>query len=143
MDKLSLDFPALSSDLRLQVSVKAMNDSLGPEGLVPILLVFGVQPRLDGVVSFLTSQSELMAALQLAKLETDHVSAELSLRRALHKNNPRAAHRVVTPGKYVLFFGNASIVLQGRTLWTNLSINPSLPSNTEAIVICTLSTLLK
>jgi hypothetical protein len=40
--KVSDEYPSLSPDLRLSLSVKAMNDCVGPEGLVPSILVFGV-----------------------------------------------------------------------------------------------------
>ena len=34
-----------SEELTLQMAVKAVNDSAGPDGLVPMLLVFGAYPR--------------------------------------------------------------------------------------------------
>jgi hypothetical protein len=33
----------------LQIAVKAINDSAGPNGIVPILLVFGAYPRLTKI----------------------------------------------------------------------------------------------
>jgi hypothetical protein len=36
--------PSISAELQLALSTKAMNDYLGPKGLVPSLLVFGVMP---------------------------------------------------------------------------------------------------
>lgn len=36
----------LEKELILQMAVKAVNDSVGPEGLVPTLLVFGAYPRM-------------------------------------------------------------------------------------------------
>jgi hypothetical protein len=33
----------------LQMAVKAINDSAGPDGIVPILLVFGAYPRLTEI----------------------------------------------------------------------------------------------
>jgi hypothetical protein len=38
--------PEASSELLLDASVKAANDLMGPDGLVPTLLVFGVYPKL-------------------------------------------------------------------------------------------------
>jgi hypothetical protein len=45
-------------ELRLALSVKAVNDCVGPEGLVPSLLVFGVMPRLPDFPLQVPSQIE-------------------------------------------------------------------------------------
>jgi len=37
---------AVSRDVRLQMALKACNDTTGPDGLVPTLLVFGAYPRM-------------------------------------------------------------------------------------------------
>jgi hypothetical protein len=37
----------LNKDITLQIAVKAVNDSAGPDGLVPTLLVFRAYPRLS------------------------------------------------------------------------------------------------
>ena len=38
--------PGISKNLAVQTAVKAINDTAGPDGLVPTLLVFGAYPRL-------------------------------------------------------------------------------------------------
>eukprot|EP00171_Calliarthron_tuberculosum_P019742 IDg19742t1 len=43
--KCTLTYPSADKSLLLQLSVKAMNDTLGPEGLVPSSLVFGEYPK--------------------------------------------------------------------------------------------------
>jgi hypothetical protein len=45
-DIISLELNSSSKDLILQMAVKAVNDSAGPDGLVPTLLVFGAYPRM-------------------------------------------------------------------------------------------------
>jgi hypothetical protein len=47
-NKVSLTHPDLPSELMLALAVKAMNDTAGPHGLVPSLLLFGVLPRITG-----------------------------------------------------------------------------------------------
>jgi hypothetical protein len=37
---------AMSDEAILQMAVKAVNDTAGPDGLVPTLLVFGAYPRM-------------------------------------------------------------------------------------------------
>src|SRR6266487_6305898 len=39
-------FPKISKEERLALSVKCVNDTVGPDGLVPTLLVFDVYPRI-------------------------------------------------------------------------------------------------
>ena len=39
--KLRIDHPSVDKKLLLQMAVKACNDSLGPEGIIPGALVFG------------------------------------------------------------------------------------------------------
>jgi hypothetical protein len=38
--------PGFNRDMVLQIAVKAVNDIAGPDGIVPILLVFGTYPRI-------------------------------------------------------------------------------------------------
>jgi len=41
---ISLELENASEELTLQIAVKAINDSAGPDGLIPILLVFSAYP---------------------------------------------------------------------------------------------------
>ena len=41
---ISLELKGISEKLTLQMAVKAVNNSTSPDGLVPILLVFGTYP---------------------------------------------------------------------------------------------------
>jgi len=43
---ISLELEDTSKELTLQMAIKAVNDSASPDGLVPILLVFGAYPRI-------------------------------------------------------------------------------------------------
>ena len=43
---ISSELEDASEELILQMAVKAVNDSAGPDGLVPTLLVFGAYPRM-------------------------------------------------------------------------------------------------
>jgi hypothetical protein len=46
-DELNLSINTVNKSLILQMAVKAINDTAGPDGLVPTLLVFGTYPRLS------------------------------------------------------------------------------------------------
>ena len=41
---ISLKLKGISKELTLQIAVKAINNSVNPDGLIPILLVFGAYP---------------------------------------------------------------------------------------------------
>jgi hypothetical protein len=41
-----VEIPDINKDIALQMAFKAINDSAGPDGLVPTLLVFGAYPRM-------------------------------------------------------------------------------------------------
>jgi len=43
---IATELPHLDVDMQLQMAFKAINDSVGPKGLVPTLLVFGAYPRM-------------------------------------------------------------------------------------------------
>jgi hypothetical protein len=43
---ISREIPSLGRNERLQMAVKTVNDTAGPHGLVPTLLVFGAYPRM-------------------------------------------------------------------------------------------------
>ena len=45
-EKLKIDDPTMSRELRLSTTFRCINDSAGPNGMVPTLLVFGSYPRL-------------------------------------------------------------------------------------------------
>jgi hypothetical protein len=47
-----------STEVNLQIAVKTINDSAGPDGIIPILLVFGAYPRMtnNSVLSPITTK---------------------------------------------------------------------------------------
>lgn len=63
------DVPDIDQNIALQLAVKAMNDTVGPEGLVPSLLVFGTLPRFTPHTTPLISHSDRMEAMDIARLE--------------------------------------------------------------------------
>ena len=46
-DELQLLTNLINKALMLQMATKAVNDTAGPDGLIPTLLVFGTYPRLS------------------------------------------------------------------------------------------------
>lgn len=61
------EHPNLGAEKRLQLAVKACNDTAGPAKIVPTLFVFGVVPRVPVHPSELQNQRELMIVLHNAR----------------------------------------------------------------------------
>ncbi len=57
-------FPKISKEERLALSVKYVNDTVGLDGLVPTLLVFGVYPRILSSKGPLALTSERAKAIE-------------------------------------------------------------------------------
>jgi len=43
---ITAELPDISKDIALQIAFKAINNSAGPNSLIPTLLVFGAYPRI-------------------------------------------------------------------------------------------------
>lgn len=97
-------FPSIAKEERLQLAVKAVNDTAGPNGLVPTLLVFGAYPR----ISMLDAPPEL--TMERAKIvrkameEIRRLKASTGVRDALKmRNGPMTSHLAdLPPGSNVL-----------------------------------------
>ena len=103
--KLKLDYPSMQRQVLLALAVKAMNDTLGPEGVVPSSLVFGEYPSLRSFVGPVLPRPSLAeraeAAQQARQLMAKHL-AQVRIIRALKHNTPSATDRVYKPGDKVL-----------------------------------------
>jgi hypothetical protein len=98
--KVRHDFPTITETLASSLANKAMNDTIGTEGLVPTLLVFGIVPRLSADGS-LPNQPECMLAMGGARREVDTIVSELRIKIALSSETPPGAIRVYIPGELV------------------------------------------
>ena len=94
--KLELDFPRLKRQGLLALTVKAMNDTLGPEGIVPSFSFFGDFPSIssfDGPLIPHPSLAERLTAAQEARrLMLKHLAA-VKVKRSLHYQTPSALDR--------------------------------------------------
>ena len=73
---LVTELPSTSKDIVLQIAVKAINDSAGPDGIVPTLLVFGAYPRIVKESPLLPSLTKRAQAVHKAIKEVRRVYAE-------------------------------------------------------------------
>ena len=65
MDK----YKDIQKELALQIAVKAVNDTAGPDGLVPTLLVYRAYPRISNLDPPALSIIEWVAAIRKAIAE--------------------------------------------------------------------------
>lgn len=88
----------------LRIAVNAMNDTMGPNGLVPSYLVFGCVPRFPAVDSEYPYQQTRIDAMSRARQEMDTVVAEIRIRKALASRIPRNADLSIEAGDKVRVF---------------------------------------
>jgi hypothetical protein len=73
--------------LALQMAVKAVNDTAGPDGLVPTLLTFGAFPRMTAYEAPTPTIAERSRVLKLAMQEVRQARAEQQVKDALKQRN--------------------------------------------------------
>lgn len=99
--KIREDTPSVDPDIALKLATKAMNDSLGPEGLVPSLLAFGALPRFPPAPTSLPNHVDRMEAMNIARLEMANITAQLRVQQALKSKLPPATTYKISPGGQV------------------------------------------
>ena len=77
----------ISKDSMLQLAVKAVNDTAGPDGLVPTLLVFGAYPRMTESDPPPPSVTQRAAAIRRAMDEITKIRAMRQVNDALNQRN--------------------------------------------------------
>lgn len=82
-----LQDPGITKELALQVAVKAANDTAGPDGLVPTLLVFGAYPRMSELDPPAPSITQRAAAIKKAMEEIARIRAKKQVDDALNQRN--------------------------------------------------------
>ena len=103
--KLRISYPKVSDNLLLSISVSAINNTLGPEGLVPSALIFGEFPQLnifgEPMDPKSTFETRSRIAIQARKEMEQHM-ARMKLQRALRHQVPSAADTIFEHGQKVL-----------------------------------------
>lgn len=99
-DKVMDENPRLSRAVVLRLVVKACNDTLDPDGLVPILLVYGALPSLQVATAKIPQQQARMKALDCARREMKQITVERRITR-LQVENPSASKYTIRPGSLV------------------------------------------
>lgn len=76
-------YTSLESETVLRYSVKAINDSVRPEGLFNSMLVYGTFPTFLLGMKDLPGRTELIAAMRSAREKFVRITAELCINTAL------------------------------------------------------------
>ena len=80
------EMPDTTADIILQAAIKAVNDTAGPKGLIPTLLVFGAYPRMSATATTPDIQRRANA-INLAMKELRELQAQRQIRDALGMRN--------------------------------------------------------
>lgn len=88
----------------LSISVKAMNDTPGPSGLVSTLLLFGILPRIPVRPTALPKQTKRMELMHSAKMKMMAILSQAGLQTALNSAVPTAADNQFRVGDEVLMY---------------------------------------
>jgi len=95
---ISLELNGASEELVLQMAVKAVNDSAGPDGLVPTLLVFGAYPRMTDDSPPSLSITQRAEAIRKASKEVRRLYATRQVNDALGmRNGPNTSNMLDLP----------------------------------------------
>ena len=102
--KIIHENPKVEFDLALALSVKALNDTAGPDGLVPSALLFGEFPRLVMPSAYGTrpTTDERSSVALLARREMKLIMDKQRIARAMRHNTPKATDNVYESGDQIL-----------------------------------------
>jgi Reverse transcriptase (RNA-dependent DNA polymerase) len=100
-EKVRMEYRGISDELALSCAVRAANQTLGPEGIVPVTLVLGIVPRIG---TKLPNQPERVRAMLTACEEMRTILAKSKVNRALRRAVTPAADSIYTSGDEVLVF---------------------------------------
>ena len=79
--------PNISKDIALQIAFKAINNIVGPNRLVLILLVYGAYPRITEYNPLLLLVAQRALAVKKAIIEVQKLQAKRQVNNALNARN--------------------------------------------------------
>ncbi len=89
---ITTEIPGIEPELALQMSFKAINDSVGPNRLVPTLLVFDAYPRMSELDASSASITQRATAIKKAMNEVRKCIASRQVNDVLNtRNGPSTA----------------------------------------------------
>ena len=105
---------SISKEAALRAAVKAVNDTAGPDGLVPTLLVFGAYPRISTDSPPTTEQQQRARAVAKAMAELRKIVARKKVSEALNtRNGPNTEHTLPS----TLALGSSVLAFREKGGW--------------------------
>ena len=101
---VSVIYPFEPRELRLALSVNAVNDIAGTQGLIPSLLAFGMILEILGQKSSLEGQNARIKIIQVAREEYATIHSQKRVQYALKNKVPPSANFRCTPGQPVYVY---------------------------------------
>ena len=96
---------ALNPGLCLRISIKAINYTVGPDGLCPQLLIFGVMPRLPTIFrQEFPAQKECLRAMRTAREEYERLVSRAIVGRGIRSIPPSPCDHKYMPGDFVYLY---------------------------------------
>lgn len=140
-DIIKAESPNLDKTAALQMAFKALNDTAGPDGIVPTLLVFGAYPRMSEFNAPPATISQRSTALAKAMTEVRKLRAARKVTEALRmRNGPSttAIHDLPLNSQVLVWREKAKwqgpyrlLSLQGETCVVELSSGPTMFRSTS------------
>ena len=108
--KIRIECPSLEKEVALSIAVMGLNNTAGPEGLTPTLLVFGTIPRLPigHIETMLPTQRERLKAMEYSRKEMEEITAQMRLKVAQKDRNRILGMLDLRAGESVLVYRERS-----------------------------------
>ena len=103
-NKVHLTHPELPKELRLSMAVKAINDTAGPNGLIPSLLLFGAMPKMPHVPHENPEVNARFKAMKTARGEYEKIISKSRVDQALKRKVPASANYKFYPRRSVYVY---------------------------------------
>ena len=103
----------------LQMAIKALNDTAGPNGIVPTLLVFGAYPRINQDSPPSPEITRRAEAVREATRELRKIRAQIDINRAMNTRNGPVIQQILTlplKSKVMVWRENKGLDQQGPQL---------------------------
>lgn len=98
---------SIEPEVILRYAVKGLNDSMGPNGLVPSLLIFGTLQSFPMTTANTTEQKVSIEMMQTARSEVAQIRAEQRIATAIKAKVPPSAKFRLKQGDIVMAYSEA------------------------------------
>lgn len=95
---LKMEHPSINDKRLSRLSLTGINDTMGPNGLVSLLLVFGVLPYYPSSTKHSQDRFERFDALKIARAEMETIVREKRILKALKSKLPPITKYLIKPG---------------------------------------------